>query len=149
MEKEIQLRDPGQQDISGFFRRTFTQTTSSFGRIEESVVSEIPPMTSTQAKLRAKQKEMGMPRMSEAEMRAILKAEEAERKKREDMEKKLLRQRDLKARKKIQAREKTMLKKKQEKGKQPEGQESLTKYGFIQKVSKSQLSEGGQCNKET
>lgn len=106
-------------------------------------------MTSTQAKLRAKQKETGMTRMSEAEMRAILKAEEAERKKREDMEKKLLRQRDLKARKKIQAREKTILKKKQEKGKQTEGQESLTKYGFTQKVPKSQLSEGGQCNKET
>lgn len=108
------------------------------------LAASTPPMTSKRAKQAAKDKQKNIPRLSEAQLRAKLKAEEDLRKQREALARKMIKQRDNKVRLGLQATEKAKAKLIQQKGKQPGGQHQLSKFGFIQNTVRTSGSEAKQ-----
>lgn len=139
--------------ISDYLGRTITEPVNSFlmnGPLAASTLvngplaASTPPMTSKRAKQAAKDKQKNIHRLSEAQLRAKLKAEEDLRKQREALARKMIKQRDNKVRLGLQATEKAKAKLIQQKGKQPEGQHQLSKFGFIQNTVRTSGSEAKQ-----
>lgn len=121
---------PGQSEITGSLTRQFTDSVNVFGRVKSSGPSQ-PPMTSKNAKSIAKNKAKNKPVPSPAQLRAEIKAEEDKRREKLELEKKMRKRMKTAADNKKKAKEKAKQKALESRGKQPEGQYSLSKFGFL------------------